>query len=154
MRVIKEFYMSAFPKFFVSLVLTASSLAAHAEVTAKDAWVRGTVPQQTLTGAFMTLTSTVDAKVTAARSPVAKKTEIHASMIMAGVNHMHKVDAIPLPAGKPVALATGGYHVMLMDLAHQMKVGEIVPITFSILGADGKRSEVEVKAQVRPIGSR
>jgi periplasmic copper chaperone A len=50
--------------------------------------------------------------------------------------------------------ASGGYHVMLMDLARQMKVGESVPITFTILGADGKRSEVEVKAEVRPIGSR
>jgi copper(I)-binding protein len=139
---------------FVSVGLVAASLAANAGVTAKDAWVRGTVPAQTLTGAFMTLTSTEAVKVVAARSPVAKKTEIHTSMIMSGVNHMHSVDAIPLPANVPVALASGGYHVMLMDLTRQMKPGEIVPITFTIEARDGKRTEVEVKAEVRPLGSR
>jgi len=43
---------------------------------------------------------------------------------------------------------------MLMDLARQMKPGETVPITFTVEGRDGKRSEVEVKAPVKPIGTR
>lgn len=33
------------------------SLAAQAQVTVKDAWVRATVPQQKATGAFMQLQS-------------------------------------------------------------------------------------------------
>ena len=138
----------------MAVMLGASGLAANAEVTVKDAWVRGTVAAQKVTGAFMTITSTEEAKIVAASSPVAKKTEIHTSMMMSGVNMMHSVDAIPLPANVPVALASGGYHVMLMDLTRQMKPGEIVPITFTIVGKDGKRTQVEVKAPVRPIGSR
>jgi copper(I)-binding protein len=127
---------------------------AHAEVTVKDAWVRGTVPAQTVTGAFMTITSTEDAKLVAVRSPVAKRAEVHSSMMMGGVNQMRRADSIPLPAGKPVKLQAGGYHLMLMDLSKQMKVGDTVPLTFTVEGKDGKRSEVEVNAPVKPIGTR
>jgi copper(I)-binding protein len=139
---------------WLAVSLAMAAFAAHAEVTIKDAWVRGTVPAQTLTGAFMTITSTEDAKIVAARSPLAKRTEVHSSMMMGNVNQMRSVDAIPLPAGKPVKLEAGGYHLMLMDLARQMKPGETVPITFTVEGKDGKRSEVEVKAPVKPIGTR
>jgi copper(I)-binding protein len=34
------------------------AITAHAEVTAKGAWVRGTVPAQTSTGAYVTFSST------------------------------------------------------------------------------------------------
>jgi len=81
-------------------MLIAMPFAALAEVKVTDAWVRGTVPAQTLTGAFMTITSTEDAKIVAARSPLAKRTEVHTSMMMGNVNQMRHVDAIPLPAGK------------------------------------------------------
>lgn len=136
------------------LVLLTASTIAHAEVTAKDAWVRGTVPAQKTTGAFMTLTSTEDVKIVAASSPVAKKAEIHTSMMMNGVNMMHKADRIELPAGKPVELKNGGYHVMLMDLVRPVTPGETVPITFTVEGKDGKRTQVQVKAEVRPLGAR
>ena len=139
------------PVVFLSLVLLASGYA-HAEVTAKDAWVRGTVPAQKTSAGYVTLTSTEDVKVVGASSPVARRAEIHASMMMGGVNHMHSVDAIALPAGKPVELKPGGQHVMLMELNRQLKQGETVPIVFTLEGKDGKRTQLEVKAQVRPLG--
>ena len=132
----------------------AFPMASHAEVTVKDAWVRATVPAQTVTGAFMTLTSSEEAKIVAVSSPAAKKAEIHTSMMMNGVNMMHSVDAIPMPAGKPVELKSGGYHVMLMDVVKPVKAGDIVPLTFTIEGKDGKRTPFEVKATVRPLGTR
>ncbi len=49
-------------------------------MTAKDAWVRGTVPAQKTTGAFATLTSSEDAKLVAVKSPAAKTVEVHESM--------------------------------------------------------------------------
>ena len=128
------------------------STFACAEVTVKDAWVRGTVPAQKTSAGYLTLTSTEDAKVVGATSPVARKAEIHASMMMGGVNHMHAVDMIKLPAGQPVELKPGGQHVMLMQLNRQLVKGETVPIILTIEGKDGKRTQLEVKAQVRPIG--
>lgn len=138
---------------FLALSLGVS-VAAHAEVTVKDAWVRATVPAQTTTGAFMTLTSTEDAKVVAAKSPVARSVEIHQSMVMGGMAHMHEVEALELPAGKPVRLAPGGYHVMLMGLSRPVKAGEKVPLQLVVEGRDGRRHTLEVSAEARPIGSR
>lgn len=138
----------------LALGLALSPLAAGAEVAVKDAWVRATVPTQTTTGAFMTLTSTEDAKVVEARSPVAGSVEIHESMVMGGHAHMHEVEALELPAGKPVQLRPGGYHVMLMGLTRPVKAGDKVPLQLVVEGRDGKRTTLEVTAEARPIGSR
>ena len=130
-----------------------SALVAQAEVTAKDAWVRGMVPAQNSTGAFLTLTSTVDAKLVGVSTPVAKMTGIHETKMMSGANHMHEVESIALPAGKPVKLAPGGHHVMLMDMAKAVKPGDTVALTLTIEEKGGKRVNVEVKAEVRPLGA-
>ena len=128
------------------------ALLAQAEVTVKDAWIRGTVPAQTTTGAFMTITSTAEAKLLSASTPVAKAAEIHESMMHGSTAHMHAVESVALPAGKAVSLKPGGHHVMLVGLTRPLKVGEAVPITLTI-EEKGKRSTLEVKATVRPLGS-
>ena len=40
----------------------------------------------------------------------------------------------------------------IMELNRQLKQGETVPIVFTLEGKDGKRTQLEVKAQVRPLG--
>ena len=137
---------------FASFATT--SLVAHAEVTAKDAWVRGTVPAQTSTGAYVTFSSTTEAKVVKAATPIAKIVEIHESTIRNGVNQMNAVESVALPAGKAVELKPGGLHVMLMGLANPLKPGDKVPLTFTIEEKGGKRTQLEVKAEVRPLGAR
>ena len=133
-----------------SAFIGASALAA--DVVVKDAWVRGTVPAQTTTGAFMTLTSSEDAKLVGAKSSAAKTVEIHLSAMKGGVMHMDAADAVALPAGKAVELQPGGYHVMLMGLVKPIASGDKVPIVLTIEDKAGKRSTVEVKADVRPLG--
>ena len=142
----------AFPRFALASLLAVSVFAAQAEVTAKDAWSRGTVAGQKSSGVFLTLTSSEDAKVVAVRTPVAKSAEIHHTMAHQGVMHMHAVEELELPAGKPVELKPGGHHVMLMGLAKPLAAGDAVPLTFTIEDAKGKRTTVEVKAAVRPLG--
>jgi len=134
-----------------SLVL-AFAFNAQAGVTVTDAWVRGTVPAQHTTGAFATITSTEDAKLVGASTPVAKEVQVHLSETKGGMMHMHAVESIALPAGKPVKLQPGGYHVMLMQLTGQIKAGQKVPLTFVVEDAKGKRENVEVEATVRPLG--
>jgi periplasmic copper chaperone A len=147
-------HSSAFAGIFLSLVLAASALAAQAQVTAKNAWVRATVPAQKTTGAFMTLVSSEDVKVVGASSPVAAKVELHSSMSMGGVMQMHAMDSIALPTGKAVELKPGGMHVMLIGLKRQMKEGERVPIALAIEKKGGARERIEIDAAVRPLGSR
>ena len=136
----------------LALVFLAATTLAHAEVTVKDAWVRGTVPAQKSTGAFLTLTSSEDAKLVGVSSGIAKSAEIHHSEMQNNVMHMHAVDSIALPARKEVHLRPGGYHLMLMGLAAPVKEGDQVPLTLTIEDGRGKRSRVEVKADVRPLG--
>ena len=126
--------------------------SALAEVTVKDAWVRGTVPAQKSTGAFLTITSTENAKLLGASSKIAKTVEIHESGMKDNVMHMRAVDFVPLPAGKPVELKPGGHHVMMMGLSAPVKEGEKVPLVLTIEDARGKRSQVQVEASVRPLG--
>jgi copper(I)-binding protein len=112
------------------------------------------VPAQTATGAFVVLTSSVDAKLVGVASPLAKMAEIHETMMTGGANHMHEVESIKLPAGKAVELKPGGYHVMLMGLAKPVKPGDTVPLVFTVEETGGKRVRLEVKAPVRPLAGR
>jgi copper(I)-binding protein len=136
--------------YVIALALVAG--AAHAAVTATDAWVRATVPAQKTTGAFVTLTSTGEAKLVAVSTPVAKTVEIHVSEEKGGVMHMHALDAVALPAGKRVEFRPGSFHIMLVGLTRALAAGESVPLTLTIEDAGGKRTQVEVRAEVRPLG--
>ncbi|MFZ3323018.1 MAG: copper chaperone PCu(A)C [Usitatibacter sp.] len=123
-----------------------------AAVTATDAWVRGTVPAQKTTGAFLTLESSEDAKLVSVSTPAAKSAEIHESQQVQGMMHMQAVEAVPLPAGKRVELKPGGFHLMLVGLARPLGEGDSVPLTLTIEDKRGRRTKVEVNAPVRPLG--
>ena len=134
------------PALFLAMTL---SLAAQAQVTVKDAWVRATVPHQKATGAFRQLQSAQDAKLLSAQSPVAGVVEVHEMAMDGGVMKMRAVPSLALPAGKAVDLKPGGYHVMLMDLKGKVKDGVTVPVTLVVEGKDGKRQSVELKVIAR-----
>jgi copper(I)-binding protein len=125
--------------------------AALAQVTVGDPWIRATVPAQKTSGAFMQLTSKQDARLVGVRTPVAGNAEIHQMEMQGQSMKMHAVDGIALPAGKPVDLASGGYHIMLFDLKRQLKEGETVPLTLVVEDARHKRADVNVNVPVKPL---
>jgi periplasmic copper chaperone A len=127
--------------------------AAQAQTTVSEAWIRGTVAQQKATGMFAQITSVQGAKLVAASSPVAGVVEIHEMSMDGNVMKMRAVPSLPLPAGKPVELKPGGFHIMLMDLKQPLKAGDAVPVVLVVEGSDGKRSNVDVKATVRALSS-
>jgi len=133
-------------------ILAAGLGAANAAVTATDAWVRGTVPAQKSTGAFVVLQSSEEARLVGVTTPAAASAEIHASENNAGVMHMHALDALPLPAGRRVELKPGGYHIMLLGLTRALAAGDRVPLTLTVEDRHGRRSRVEVRAEVRALG--
>ncbi len=135
----------------LALLLIALCSVALADVTVKDAWVRGTTPAQRATGAFMEIVSSEDAVVLSASSPAAGATELHTMKLEDGIMKMRAMPRLELPAGKPVLFAPGANHVMLLDLKKQAKPGDVVPITLKIEGKDKKVQSVEVKAQVRDL---
>ena len=126
-----------------------ASAAAHAQVAVSDPWVRTTVAQQKTTAAYMTITSLKGGKLVDASSPVAASAEVHEMKMEGDVMRMRPIDALPLPAGKPVELKTGTYHMMLMGLKAPVKAGDVVPIKLVIEDSKGQRKTVDVKAVAR-----
>lgn len=127
--------------------------AAHAQTSVQDLWVRGTVAGQQASGAFMRLTSAQGGRLVAAASPVAATVEVHEMKMDNGVMRMAAVPALDLPAGQTVELKPGGYHIMLIGLKQTLKAGEPVPLTLTVEGRDGKRETLELKAEVRALGT-
>jgi periplasmic copper chaperone A len=134
--------------FAMSIAFAASAVA---QVTVREPWIRATVPAGQATGAFMELVSRQDARLVEVRSPAAGIIEIHQMSMQGDRMMMSAVDGIDLPAGKTVALASGGYHIMMMDLKRQMKAGETVPMTLVIQGKGKKQETVQVQVPVKPL---
>ncbi|WP_238926819.1 copper chaperone PCu(A)C [Achromobacter xylosoxidans] len=129
------------------------AMAQDATLKVEDAWVRATVPNQHATGVFMRLTSPTAARLVGVESAAAKHAEVHEMAMQDNVMKMRQVSAIDLPAGKPVELKPGGYHVMLIDLARQISVGDPVALTLLVQDADGKQRRVPVTAEARPLSA-
>jgi hypothetical protein len=138
-------------KLLLASMLLSAAVAALAQTSVKDPWVRGTVAGQKATGMFGQITSSTGGKLVSASSPVAGVVEVHEMAMDGNVMKMRAVPSLELPAGKTVELKPGGYHVMLMDLKQELKAGDSVPLTLVIEGAGGKRETVELKALVRAL---
>jgi copper(I)-binding protein len=139
-------------KKLLSLLLLAA-LPALAQVTVGEPWVRATVAQQKATGAFMTLTSTQGVSLVGASSPAAGVVEVHEMKMVDDVMRMRQITVLELPAGKPVALSPGGYHLMLLELKQPLKDGDKVPLTLEIEDAQKVRSKIVVEAPVKPLNA-
>jgi hypothetical protein len=137
------------------MIIALSALcrvAGAQDIEVKNAWIRGTVPAQKSTGAFMDISARRNARLVSVQSNIADMVEIHRTSMQNGMMHMQGMDAgIELPAGKTVKLAPGGYHVMFMGLKQQMKAGTRVPLKLNFEFADGKRESLEVTTEVRDI---
>lgn len=138
-------------KLFLAMALSCSAAIALAQVTVSAPWVRATVPTAKVTGAFMQLRSAGDARLVEARSSLAGMVEMHRMEMDGQTMRMHAVDGIDLAAGKTVNLASGGYHIMLMDLKRQLKEGEMVPLTLIVEQKNKLRETLELSVPVKPL---
>lgn len=136
----------------LAVLLSAAASAHEATVHVTQPFVRATVPQQQATGAFMTLRAAHDAKLVAASSPLAGQVEIHEVSMDGDVMKMRQIPVLDLPAGQPVVLAPGGYHLMLLDLKQQLQPRHTVPLTLTIDLGDGQRKDFRVDAPVQALG--
>lgn len=142
---------------------SSNAAATEAGVTIERAWAR-TSPMNVETGAaYMMITSVEDDKLLgAAVDPsIAAKAEVHEVVMadgdmsgdmsmssempmssemtgatMAPMMQMREVEYVDLPAGEAVMLQPGGYHIMLLELASPLELGEefVVTLTFEEAG--------------------
>lgn len=143
--------MNMFIKSIIAASVATVTLAAHAEIVVKDAWVRATVPQQKATGAFMQIQSTKNVRLIEVQSAAAGLVEVHEMKMDNNVMKMRAIPQLDVPAGKNVELKPGGYHVMLMDLKAQAKAGDAVTLKLIFEDENKKQETVDVKATVKSL---
>ncbi|XAH24243.1 copper chaperone PCu(A)C [Xylophilus sp. GW821-FHT01B05] len=107
------------------------------DVKVEGAWVRASVPGQSGTGGFMTLTAPVALRLVGVATPVAATAEVHEMRMDGEVMRMRALDGLDLPAGTPVQLKPGGYHLMLTGLRQALAKGTTVPLTLLLRDAQG-----------------
>jgi copper(I)-binding protein len=123
-------------RFLAAASLIAAAALAHAhgfklgDITIEHPYARATGPGMSIGGAYLTLANQgKDDRLLSASAPVAADVQLHLMKMEGDVMRMRQVDGIDLPAGKPVVLAPGGLHVMLIGLKAPLKEGDRFPLT-------------------------
>ena len=96
----------------------------------------------------MQLVSKKDTTLVSAHSDIAGIVEVHEMKMEKDVMRMRAVDGLRLTANQPVELKSGGYHLMMMDLKKQLKVGTEAQITLVFKNANGESETAYVHAPV------
>ena len=109
----------------------AQPSSATAALTVSDAWVRVTGSTAEPVAGYLTIVNhggTDDALV-GASSPEAASVALHQSSLdSSGMMGMQPVARLDCPIGGTVALAPGGYHLMISGLTHPLKVGDLLEL--------------------------
>jgi periplasmic copper chaperone A len=132
---------------FVGGALALLCTFAASQVKVESAWARPTVPGQQGGGGFVTLTSAAGDRLVGGSTPVAQRFELHTMAMKGDVMEMRQVEAIELPAGKPVKLEPGGLHVMFIGLKQALPLGSKVPVTLKFEKAGEVKVEFEVMSR-------
>jgi periplasmic copper chaperone A len=129
----------------VMATATVACSAATGAVSVEDPWARSN--PNGLGAVYAVVTSPVDDELVAARvdASIAGSVEVHEVLDEGGLMRMQQVAGVALPAGEPVALAPGGYHLMLLDMPAMLSPGTRFDVTLVL--ASG--SEVTISAEVR-----
>jgi copper(I)-binding protein len=142
---------------FAASLLIAPLATNAAEVKAGDlvitqAWSRATPGGAKIGGGYLTIEnkgSTAD-RLIGGSGDIASKIEVHEMAMNNGVMTMRALDkGLTIEPGKMVALAPGGYHLMMFDLKNPLKQGDEVPVTLEF----EKAGKVKVSLSVQGVGA-
>lgn len=121
------------------------------DIKIQTPWSRATPPTANVAAGYLTLKNDGDTpeRFIGASSPSAQRVEIHMMDMVNDVMQMrHLSDGLELPAGEEVALAPGGYHLMLIGLDAPLAEGDLVPLTLEFEGGT-----VDVELSVGAMGA-
>ncbi|CCD91213.1 conserved exported hypothetical protein [Bradyrhizobium sp. ORS 375] len=144
--------------FAVALLLAGSPAVFAADIKAGDLvisqpWSRAT-PGGAKTGAgYLTIQNKGSApdRLVAVSGDIAGRIEVHEMAVNNGVMTMRPLEkGLEIEPGKTVALAPGGYHLMLMELKSPLKQGDKLPVTLEF----EKAGKVAVTLDVQPVGAK
>jgi copper(I)-binding protein len=89
-------------------------------------------------------------RLESAHTPRAAMTHLHSVDDAGGMARMRAVEGVDVPAGKTVALAPQGLHIMLMGLDKPLVAGERFPLTLHFAHGGDRVVEVRVQSPTAP----
>jgi periplasmic copper chaperone A len=136
----------------LGLALAAGAALAHAytlrNLQIAHPYARPTPPGARTGGVYFTVRNNGEKadRLLRVASPAAQTVELHSMTMDGNLMKMRAIPALDIPAGATVTLGSGGYHVMLVNLAHPLTVGTSVPLTLTFERA----GSIDVSAPVEP----
>jgi hypothetical protein len=131
--------------------LLCAGLARAEAPVARDAWARATPPGSDVAAVYVTLVGGTTAdRLESASTPRATMTHLHSVDDAGGMARMRPVEGVDVPAGKTVALAPQGLHIMLMGLDQPLAAGERFPLTLHFARGGDRTVEVRVQSPTAP----
>ena len=96
----------------------------------------------------MKITSPQAVKLVAITAPAAQTIEIHEMKMEGDVMKMRAhPNGLDIPANTPVELKSGGYHLMMMELAGTITAGSTIPLQLHFTDTKGNKQTVTVQAK-------
>lgn len=133
----------------------ATVQAEAAKGPAKDVFVRGcwvrNMPANLPSAAYFVIVNKrlLSVEVTGVGSPAYHRVMMHATEHSGGMARMNMVDTIKVPGRDGFAFRPGGHHVMLEDSVSPRKVGEQIPLIFTL--SDGHTLQAD--CTIKPAGA-
>ena len=119
-----------------------------------DPWARPAGEGQNTSAIYMMMgnMSKMGDALISAESKVANTVELHNVIMENGMMAMRPVNQIEIAAGGHTELKPGSYHIMLIDLKHPLKVGDMVPVKLKFKMSGYQLLRVPVKEMQKTEG--
>ncbi len=123
------FRNSNFPILFLLLLSAAGPRSAVSGIKVENAYVRTAASGMTSAAYFKIANSSSEADTLYdVRAEFCEMAQLHKSFRKNGMVGMKQVDFVVVPAGSSVEFKPGGYHVMLMGLKNDLRIGSKLKI--------------------------
>jgi hypothetical protein len=121
-------------------------------IKVSQAWTRVTPQGAKVAGGFLTVTNTGKEpdRLVGGSAAIAGAFEIHEMIMDGGIMRMRALEkGLEIKPGETVVLRPGSYHVMLLGLRAEPKLGEPVKATLHF----EKAGRIEIELVVEPLGA-
>ncbi len=116
------------------------------KIKIKNAWAR---PAQRgmMSGAYLTIVNGTDQVDTliGVSTDAARSAEIHLSVEKNGISEMRPAGNLPIEANSRLKLEPGGYHIMLMQLRHDLSAGDSIAVLLHLSNKDSLSVRIPIK---------
>lgn len=146
-----SFIKTIIQTFIASLLLTNITYAANV-VKIDNAWSPTAPPVAKVMAGYMHIynKSKHPIKITAAKSPLFRKVEIHLTQMKNGMMSMIKQENLNIPANQTLELKSGGLHMMLIGKLKAIKTGSSIPVTLYFDNGESSNIDLLVKEDNEP----